>query len=147
MELITLGLGLIVNTCAKNKEVNAAIDDFVSDSVKWVRGWFGKGDNVGLMTKLEEEPESPEVKEQLSSAMGEMAKNGQFMKELERWINESKKPNPTMKNVLEDIDIDVEGDINIGDEGGSDQKYDMKNVIKGGKIKAVKGGFNLGDRK
>jgi hypothetical protein len=147
MELITLGLGLIVNTCAKNKEVHAAIDDFVSDSVKWFRGWFGKGENVALMTKLEEEPESPEVKEQLSAAMGEMAKNEQFMKELERWVNESKKPNPTMKNVLEDIDIEVEGNINIGDEGGSDQKYDKKNYIKGGKLKVVKGDFNLGDRK
>jgi len=144
MELITLGLGLIVNTCAKNKEVHAAIDDFVTDSVKWVRGWFGKGDNVGLMTKLEEEPESPEVKEELSTAMGEMAKNEQFMKELERWINESTKPNPSMKNVLEDIDIEVEGNIRIGDKEKHDQKYDMKNVIKKGNIKGG-GDFVLGD--
>jgi hypothetical protein len=144
MELITMGIGLIVSTCAKNKEVHNAIDDFVTDSVKWVRGWFGKDNNTALIQKLEAEPESVAVKEELTTAMGTMASNPQFMKELEKWIQESKKPNPSMKNVLEDIDIEVEGNIRIGDKVASDQKHDMKNVIKKGKI--IGGGdFTLGD--
>ena len=84
MELITMGIGLIVSTCAKNKEVHNAIDDFVTDSVKWVRGWFGKGSNTALIQKLEAEPESEAVKEELTTAMGTMASNPQFMKELEK---------------------------------------------------------------
>jgi len=144
MELITLGIGLIVNTCVKNKEVNAAIDDFVSDSVRWVRGWFGKNNKNALMQKLEDSPESPEVKKELSNAMTEMSKNEQFMKELQRWIAESKKPNPTMKNVLEDINIEVEGNIKIGDKTVTNEKHDMKNVVKKGTIKGG-GDFVLGD--
>jgi hypothetical protein len=144
MELITMGIGLIVSTCAKNKQVHEAIDDFVSDSVKWVRSWFGKGENLALMQKLEAEPESEEVKTELTTAMGEMAKNEQFMLQLEKWIKESKKPSPSMKNVLEDIDIEVAGNIRIGDAQSSDKQYDMKNVVKKGKFKGG-GDFVLGD--
>lgn len=144
MELITMGIGLIVSTCAKNKELHNAVDDFVTDSVKWVRGWFGNGKNTALMQKLEAEPESPEVKKELSKAMDGMAGNEQFMKQLEKWIQESKKPNPSMKNVLKDVDVEVDGNINIGDKGSNDQKYDMKNVVERSKFKAS-GDFNLGD--
>ena len=144
MELISLGLGLIVNTIVKNKEVNVVIDDFISDSVKWIRSWFGKEDNAGIMAKLEDNPKSQEVKEELNTAMAKMAHNKQFIKELERWTNESTKLNPSMKNVLEDVDIDVKGNIYIGDKSGNEQSYDLKNLIKKGKIKGG-GDFNLGD--
>jgi hypothetical protein len=144
MELITMGIGLIVSTCAKNKELHNAVDDFVSDSVKWIRGWFGKGENKALMQKLEAEPQAAEVQKELSKAMGSMAGNEQFMKQLEKWIEESKKPNPSMKNVLKDIDVEAGGNIQIGDKTASDQKFDMKNVVERGKFKAG-GDFTLGD--
>ncbi|NER11607.1 hypothetical protein SAMN06265375_10323 [Muriicola jejuensis] len=144
MELITLGIGLVVNTFVKNKEVNAAVDDFVSDSVRWVRGWFKKGDHKELVNKLETAPESKEVNEELVKAMGDLSGNEKFMKELERWIRESQKPNPSMKNVLKDVDVKAGGNIKIGDKTVSDQKFDMKNVIERGKFEAG-GDFTLGD--
>lgn len=146
MELISLGIGLIVNTCMKNKEVNAAVDDFVSDSVRWVRGWIGKSGKKELAQKLEASPESREVREELTEVMGDMSGNEQFMKELKKWIQESKKPNPSMKNVLEDVDVEVEGNIRIGDKEKGDEKHDMKNVVKRSKLKGG-GDFVLGDGK
>jgi hypothetical protein len=144
MELITLGIGYIVNTFAKNKEVHSVFDDFVTESAKWVRSWFRKNDLGPLIQKLEEKPESEDVKAGLSSAMGGMVQDDKFKAELKKWVDECKKPIPSMKNVLEDIEIDVKGHINIGDKSGSDQVYDKKNVVKAGKIKGG-GDFNLGD--
>lgn len=144
MELITLGIGYIVNTFAKNKEVHSVVDDFVTESAKWVRSWFVKNDQEPLIQKLEEEPESEEVKAELSDAIGGMVQDDQFKAELKKWVVECKKPIPSMKNVLEDIEIEVKGHINIGDKGGSDQVYNKKNVVKTGKIKGG-GDFNLGD--
>lgn len=145
MELITLGVGLVVNTFIKNKEVNAAVDDFVSDSVRWVRGWFKKGGKKDLVKKLENSPDSDEVKSELSKALADLSGDEGFRKQFELWIKESRKPNPTMKNVLEGADINVEGNIRIGDkEAGGDQNFDQKNVVKNSKI--VGGGdFTLGD--
>ena len=144
MELITLGIGLIVKTCVKNKEAHVAINNFAVESLKWIRGWFGKSKKSELLEKLEANPNSEEAQVELSNAMTDLSSNQQFMKELERWIKESKNPNPSMKNVLEDIDIEVKGNIRIGDKEKSDQKHDLKNVIKKGKI--IGGGdFTLGD--
>lgn len=144
MELVTIGIGMLVNTVVKNKAVNSAVDDFVTDSVNWMRGWFKKKDEEQLANKLVDDPKAPEVERELKVAMNEMVKDEQFKKELQLWIRESKKPNPSMKNVLEDIDIEVEGNIKIGDKTASTEKYDMKNVIKKGKIKGG-GDFILGD--
>ena len=144
MELITIGVGLVVNTFIKNKEVNAAVDDFVSDSVRWVRGWFKKGDKNELVKKLETAPESEEVKAALSKAMADLSGDEKFREQLELWIKESRKPVPSMKNVLKDVDVKAGGNIKIGDKTASDQKYDMKNVIERGKFVAGDD-FTLGD--
>lgn len=150
MELITLGLGLLVNTCAKNKEVNNAIDDFVSGSVKWMRGWFKKSDKVALIQQMEEAPESPEVQAEVGNAMNELIKDDQFRMELQKWIAESKKPNPSMKNVItrkntiEGANLDISGNIKIGDKNAGQDHYDEKNTMKNVTIKGG-GDFTLGD--
>ncbi len=151
MELISLGLGLLVNTCVKNKAVNTAIDDFVTDSVKWVKGWFKKSDNTALINKLEATPNSPEVKQEVSDAMSKMINDDQFKTELQRWITESKKPNPsiknviTKKNVVDNINVEVAGDIKIGDKTAGEGNYDQKNVATNSTFKSSGGGFTLGD--
>lgn len=150
MELISLGVGLLVNTCAKNKAVNTAIDDFVTESVTWVRGWFKKGNKEALVQKIQEQPESPEVLEEANSVMSELAKDETFRKELELWIAESKKPNPSMKNVItrknviDGADIEVAGNIRIGDANKGLDRHDVKNSIKNSTIKGG-GDFTLGD--
>lgn len=150
MELISLGVGLLVNTCAKNKAVNTAIDDFVTESVQWVRGWFKKSDKVGLVQSLEIEPQSEEVQAEVKLAFSEMIQDEQFRKELELWIQENKKPNPSMKNVItrknviEDANIEVGGNIKIGDKSVGLNTHDEKNILKNTTIKGG-GDFNFGD--
>ena len=150
MELITIGLGLLVNTCVKNKAVNTAIDDFVTDSVKWVKGWFGKSNKVGLIQNLEAEPQSVAAKEEVAVAMNEMLKDEQFKTELQKWILESKKENPsiknviTKKNIIEDANLDISGNIKVGDKGDAGGNYDEKNIMKNVTIKGG-GDFTLGD--
>ena len=97
-----------------------------------------------MVNRLEAEPESPEVQQEINDTMVEMVKDDQFKVELEKWVKECQKPFPTMKNVLEDVNIEVQGNINIGDKSGNEVGYDQKNVVKRGTI--VGGGdFNLGD--
>jgi len=144
MELITMGIGYIVTVFAKNKAVNSAVDDFVTGSVEWVRGWFKQTDNKPLLKKLKKDPESEEVQQEMNSALAEMAKNDQFKKEFELWVKENQKPNPSLKNFLENADIKVKGNFSVGDKNDDGRKYDQKNVIKKSKIKAG-ADFNLGD--
>jgi hypothetical protein len=56
----------------------------------------------------------------------------------------TKNNNISKKNVAEDVDIEVEGNITIGDKRDDGKQYDQKNVVKKGKLKS-KGDFNLGD--
>jgi hypothetical protein len=56
----------------------------------------------------------------------------------------TKNNNLSKKNVAEDVDIEVEGNITIGDKRDDGKQYDQKNVVKKGKLKS-KGDFNLGD--
>lgn len=57
---------------------------------------------------------------------------------------ESKISMPSKKNIAEDIDIEIKGNVSIGDKKTDNQKYDHKNVVKKGKIKSG-GDFTLGD--
>jgi hypothetical protein len=48
------------------------------------------------------------------------------------------------KNVVKNTELDVEGQIKIGDEGDKKGEYSKKNVVEGSKIKSG-GDFTLGD--
>lgn len=150
MDLVSIGLGLLVNTCVKNKAVNTAIDDFVTDSVNWVTGWFKKSNKVSAINTLVAEPDSPAAKQEATSAMSEMVKDPDFKEELQRWIAENQKPNPsiknviTKKNVVKDANIEVAGNVKIGDKTSGHSNYDQKNVIDNSTIKSG-GDFSLGD--
>lgn len=150
MELITLGVGLLVNTCVKNKAVNTAIDDFVTGSVSWVRGWFAKSNKAPIIQKLQEQPESFEAQSEVNNALEEMLRDETFRKEFELWIMESRKPNPSMnnvvtrKNVLDNVNVEVDGNIKIGDKSMGLGTHDEKNILKNATIKGG-GDFTLGD--
>ncbi len=144
MELVSLGVGLIVNTFLKNKEVHGAINDFVTESVGWVRDWFKGDEKEELIKKVEKNPKSTAVKAELNTAVTQMVKNPKFKSQLEKWVGESKKPFPSMKNVVDNLELETEGAVNIGDKGKDEIPYDKKNVITNSKIKAG-GDFNLGD--
>lgn len=98
MDPLKTGLELIIQTCKKNIESHS--DPFITDSVEWIRSWFGIGDYLGLMAKLEEDPESPEVREELQVALVNRSNFKRFLIELRCWIKESKKTKPSFENVI-----------------------------------------------
>ena len=57
---------------------------------------------------------------------------------------QDKKPPSSKKNVAEDLELEVEGSVSIGDKQSGDQEFDQKNILKKSKIK-TKGDFSLGD--
>ncbi|MCW5516166.1 alpha/beta hydrolase [Muriicola sp. Z0-33] len=142
MELITIALELVVITISENKEVpdvDSAPNNFVSDSVRWIYTWLERGEYVGLITKLEEEPDSPNLREELRLAMIKRAEAvTRFTQELEWWIKESKKPNPKIRMtqsgvlIFEDTNIKAQRD-NIS-----------KDIISKGNIQ-IGSNYNLGD--
>lgn len=144
MELITLSIGYIVNTLAKNAEVQDAVDDFVSASTKWIRSWFSGSDDEGVIDNLQENPDDTEAKATLKDNLQELTKDEDFKQKLSKWVHEYEKPNPSIKNVLDNVELEIEGNINIGDKDGGGQKFDEKNIVKKSKIKGG-GDFNLGD--
>lgn len=144
MELITLSIGYIVNTLAKNVEVQTSVDDFVSASAKWIRSWFSGSDDENVIDELQENPESVEAKETLKDNLQQMTRDEDFKEKLSKWVREYEKPNPSLKNVLDSVELEIQGNINVGDKDGGGQQFDQKNVIRKSKIKGG-GDFNLGD--
>ncbi len=71
-----------------------------------------------------------------------------FNKELERLeTTDFKKyltPESSNKNIVKDTELEIEGQINIGDKGDKKGNFTNKNVVKGSKITGG-GDFNLGD--
>ena len=144
MELITLSIGYIVNTLAKNVEVQDAVDDFVSASTKWIRSWFSGSAAETVIDDLQENPDDAEAKATLKDNLQELTKDEDFKQKLSKWVREYEKPNPSLKNVLDNVELEIEGNINIGDKDGKGQQFDQKNVVRKSKIKGG-GDFNLGD--
>lgn len=144
MELITLSIGYIVNTLAKNAEVQNAVDDFVSASAKWIRSWFSGSEDEGLVDEIEENPDSNQARETLKNNLEQMTQDEEFKEKLSKWVREYEKPNPSLKNVLDNVELEIEGNISIGDKDGKGQQFDQKNVVRKSKIKGG-GDFNLGD--
>jgi len=91
MELITLSIGYIINTFAKNEAVQEAVDDIFSESVRWISGWFNKSDQESLIQKLESGHASNEVQTELETVMTGMVQDDQFRAELTKWIKEYQK--------------------------------------------------------
>lgn len=144
MELITLSIGYIVNTLAKNAEVQGVVDDFVTSSAKWIRSWFSGSNEEKIVDALSEDPDNMEAQEALKDNLEALSEDDIFREKLIKWVQEYEKPNPTMKNVLDHVELEIEGNINIGDKDGGGQKFDQKNLVKKSKIKGG-GDFNLGD--
>ena len=93
-----------------------------------------------------EDPNKPmEVKKDIiQDKLEDLKDNAQFQKELTEQLA-SFEQFTRHKNVIHDADIDVKGNVHIGDKGSaSGEHYDEKNFIKGGSINAG-GDFRLGD--
>ena len=136
----------ILDLLTDNEDLKKIPKEFVNESVKWVKSWLLRPEDPKTNAKLEDSNKSIEVKKDIiQDKLDDLKDNAQFTKELTERMTAFKQQRARLKNVVTDADIDIKGSVHIGDKGSaSDDNYDEKNIIKGGKIKAG-GDFRLGD--
>ena len=81
----------------------------------------------------------------IEDKLEDVLENPNFKAALEQQLAAFEQQKSRLKNVIDKADIDVKGNVHIGDKGSfSGDAYDEKNIIKGSTIKAG-GDFRLGD--
>ncbi len=136
----------VLDLLTENEELKKFPKEFVNEAAIWVKSWFLIPEDPKTNAKLEDPDKSIEVKKDIiQDKLDDLKNNAQFQKELSERIAALEQQRTRLKNVVADSDIDVQGNIHIGDKGGaSGDDYDEKNVVKGSTIKAG-GDFRLGD--
>lgn len=142
--LIPPALKYLSDLVLDNEEVKKFPKDFVTASMKWIRSWFLEDDPTA---KAVVDSDSPAVAKEavLGAKLNELMKNPQFVEELNGQLAAYNAHRSRIKNVADNAQIEVQGNVHIGDKGpGEDTGYDEKNVVKGGSIKAGQD-LHLGD--
>ncbi len=144
--LATAATKYVLDLLTENEELKKFPKEFVNEAAIWVKSWFLIPEDPKTNAKLEDPDKSIEVKKDIiQDKLDDLKNNAQFQKELSERIAALEQQRTRLKNVVADSDIDVQGNIHIGDKGGaSGDDYDEKNVVKGSTIKAG-GDFRLGD--
>jgi hypothetical protein len=146
MPLIETATQYILDLLTGNEELKKFPKEFIDASVTWVKSWFLVPDDPKTNAKLEDPNKSMEVKRDIiEDKLADLQDNAQFIQELTERLAAFDKQISRLKNAVSDADIEVQGDVHIGDKGNATgEHYDEKNVIKGSNIKAG-GDFRLGD--
>ena len=136
----------ILDLLTNNEELKKFPKEFTDAAVIWVKSWFLIPDDPKTNAKLEDPDKSIEVKKDIiQDKLEDLKDNARFQQELAEQLAAFEQQRSRIKNVVQDSDIDVKGNVHIGDKGGaSDDHYDEKNIVKDGTIKAG-GDFRLGD--
>jgi hypothetical protein len=143
--MLEKALDYLVGIVTENEEVKKFPKDFVTASMQWIRKWFLIDDPV--TTSIVENPALPEAvkKPVIEAKLNTLKDNPDFMKELEERLKTFEVQKIKQKGVVENSNIEVQGNVHIGDTGASSSMdIDQKNIVKGSTIKAG-GDFRLGD--
>ena len=127
----------ILDLLTENEELKKFPKEFVNESVKWVKSWFLKPEDPKNTAKLEDPNKSIEVKKDIiQDKLEDLQSNAQFQKELTERLAAFEQQKGKLKNIVgKNAEIDSDGDVVVGDTGGSIQdNYDQKNIVEG-KIK------------
>ena len=145
MPLLETATAYILGIITENEEVKKFPKDFVSASMRWISSWFLE-DDPKTAAKLDDTTRSEESKKTLiESKLENLEGNTVFQQELAEKLKVYAQHKVGIKNVIENADIEADGNVWIGDKDNvSEDGFDEKNVVKGGKIKAGKD-FRLGD--
>jgi hypothetical protein len=136
----------ILDLLTENEELKKFPKEMIDESVKWVKSWFLKPEDPVTSTILGNKDLPEAVKKPvLEAKIKSLETDAAFMSELKERLSAFEQQRAKLKNVVTNADIDVKGNVHIGDKGSSaGDNYDEKNIIKGGTIKAG-GDFRLGD--
>lgn len=146
MALLEAATTYVLDLLTENEELKKIPKEFLDASVLWVKSWFLVPEEPKTNAKLEDPNKPVEVKKDIIQDRLEVLKeNPQFMQELSDRIAAFEQQRARIKNVVADGNIEVGGNVHIGDKGASSgDQYEEKNIVKGGTIKAG-GDFRLGD--
>lgn len=146
MALFESATNFILNLLTDNEELKKFPKEFIDEAVLWVKSWFLKPEDPKATAKLQDPDKPIAVKKDIIEDILEALKdNAQFRQELEVRLAAFEQQRARLKNVVEQTEVEVEGDVHIGDRGRpGDESYDEKNVVKDSTIKAG-GSFRLGD--
>jgi hypothetical protein len=135
----------LYNMAFPGKSVGAAASEKTAvASMEWIRSWFMANDPVS--SAILDMPGNETAKQVVfEQKLPKLLENEQFKQELEDKRFHYAVQKERLKNVVENSNIEVVGNVEIGDkQAGNGDHYDQKNVVKGSTIKAG-GDFRLGD--
>ncbi|MBL7795126.1 MAG: hypothetical protein JNJ90_01375 [Saprospiraceae bacterium] len=135
----------VLDLILANEEVKKFPEDFVTTSMKWIRSWFLIDGDPVVKTVLDSPGNEAVTTALVEKELSKLLKNETFKQELEAWIAEYATQKQKIKNVMKNTDMDIQGNVHIGDRGNfADVDYDQKNIVKGSNIKTGSD-FRLGD--
>lgn len=136
----------ILDLLTENEDLKKFPKEFIDASVTWVKSWFLVPEDPKTNAKLEDPNKPIEVKKGIiQDKLEDLKDNIQFQKELVAQIAAFEQQRDKLKNYVgEKAEIESDGNVHLGDKGGSiDTHFDQKNILHG-KIKA-KGDVRIGD--
>ena len=123
MQLIEKASSFILSSLLKNEEFQKFPQDFITESVKWVRSWF-LVDDPRTEEKLNSDKSADYKKAVVETKLESLMENPQFKQELEALFAAYERhaaaiPIPSMsqkKNTVEGSNLSAGGNIRVGDE-------------------------------
>ena len=142
MDFTVLAKNYIVKAFSSNKKLKGFGDDFFGAFVDWVRPIFLKEDpSAEVVLNLEGEETAKE--KIISNKLDQLLKNPSFKSDLETWISKLQNQSIDGKNIIKDSELDIQGDIVIGDDNIGKPDIGNSNIVDNSKIKGKT--FRLGD--
>jgi hypothetical protein len=119
--------------------------DFLLAATKWMRSWFAPDGDLSAQMIFDLAGNELLKKALIEQKLPGLLQNQQFKTELQNMLAQDSTQKISMKNVIENARVEVQGNAKIGDTGvSSGDAYDQKNILKSSNIQAG-GDFRLGD--
>jgi hypothetical protein len=145
MALFEKALDYLVGIVTENEEVKKFPKDFVTASMQWIRSWFLTDDDPVSKAILETPGNEAAKKIVLEQKLPRLLENPDFQQQLEQHLTAYATQLANAKNMIDQSQIEVTGNIHLGDLGTPTEQADTpKNIIRSSTIKAG-GDLRIGD--
>jgi hypothetical protein len=119
--------------------------DFLLAATKWMRSWFAPDGDLSAQMIFDLAGNELLKKALIEQKLPGLLQNQQFKTELQNMLAQDSTQKISMKNVIENARVEVQGNAKIGDTGvSSGDAYDQKNILKSSNIQAG-GNIHFGD--
>jgi Effector-associated domain 11 len=136
----------VLDLLTENEELKKFPQEFISESVKWVKSWFLTPEDPKSTAKLADPNKSIEVKKDIiEDKLAELKDNALFMKELAAKMAAFEQQKTTKRSIIEGGSFKIKGNAHVGSvDASNQQQVDEENVLKNTHFE-VDGDFHLGN--